>query len=95
MGSKSILHAIKEKLKIAEVNLPDDVIKQILTDVKQKHEETSKEEIREAFFKVKEELRKVTKGVSDKDFFAITYKYAKPYLSDEYKREEKSEKEIS
>ena len=67
-------------MKIVDVNLPDDIIKQILTDVKQKHEETSKEEIREAFFKVKEELRKVTKGVSDKDFFEIVNKYAQPYI---------------
>ena len=97
-GSKSILHALTEKLKIVDVNLPDDIIKQILTDVKQKHEETSKEEIREAFFKVKEELRKVTKGVSDKDFFEITYKYAKPYLpknSTFHKREKKKKKEVS
>jgi len=86
-GSKSILHALREKLKIVDINLPDDIIKQILTDVKQKHEETSKEEIREAFNKVKVELSKVTKGVSDKDFFEICKKYAKPYLPKEFLRE--------
>jgi isopropylmalate/homocitrate/citramalate synthase len=94
-GSKSILHALTEKLKLVDVELPDEIIKQILTDVKQKHEETSKEQIRQAFFKVKEELRKVTKGVSDEDFFDIAFKYAKPYLPKEYRREVKNKKEIS
>ena len=89
-GSKSIIHALTERLKLVDINLPDGIIKQILNDVKQKHEETSKDEIRKAFFKVKEELRKVTKGVSDKDFFEITYQHAKKYLPDEYKREGKN-----
>ncbi|MHA1436425.1 MAG: homocitrate synthase/isopropylmalate synthase family protein [Promethearchaeota archaeon] len=92
-GSKSVLHALKEKLKIVDVDLPDDVIKQIVAEVKAKHESTSKEEIRKAFYNVKKELKRITKGVSDKDFFEITYKYAKPYLPDEYKRENKEKKE--
>ena len=88
-GSKSVLHALKEKLKIVDVELPDDIIKKIVAEVKAKHESTSKDEIRKAFYKVKEELKKVTKGVSDKEFFEIAYKYAKPYLPPEFKREKK------
>lgn len=87
-GSKSILHALQERLKIVDVDLPEDVIQKIVSEVKKKHEETSKEDIRRAFDKVKEELKKVTKGVSDRDFFEITYKYAKPYLPDDLKKPE-------
>lgn len=85
-GSKSVIHALRDKLKIVDIDLPDDIIKQIVAEVKQKHEETSKEQIKQAFHKVKEELKKVTKGVSDRDFFEITNKYAQPYLPEDFKK---------
>jgi len=88
-GSKSILHALKKKLQIVDLDLPDEIIRQIVSEVKAKHESTSKEEIRQAFHKAKQELKKVTKGVSDRDFFEITYKYAEPYLPEEFKRVKK------
>ncbi|MHA1764610.1 MAG: homocitrate synthase/isopropylmalate synthase family protein, partial [Promethearchaeota archaeon] len=45
-GSKSILHAIKNRIKVLDLDLPDDVIKKIVNEVKMKHESTSKEELR-------------------------------------------------
>jgi isopropylmalate/homocitrate/citramalate synthase len=87
-GSKSVRHALKEKLKVLDAELPEDVIKRIVDEVKKKHESTSKKEIRRAFQNVKEELKKVTKSISDKEFFDIAYKIAKPYLPDDLKAPE-------
>jgi len=84
-GSKSVLNALKEKLQLLDVDLPEDVIMKIVSAVKKKHESTSKDEIRKAFQIVKKELKKVTRGVSDEDFFEIAYKYAKSYLPDDLK----------
>jgi len=86
-GSKSVLNALQEKLKIVDVDLPPEIIKKIVDEVKKKHESTSKDQIRKAFHNAKKELAKVTKGVSDEDFFEITYKYAFPYLPDDLKKQ--------
>ncbi len=87
-GAKSVRHALKEKLKVLEAELPDDIIKKIVDEVKKKHESTSKKDIRRAFQKVKVELKKVSRGISDKEFFEISYKIAKPYLPDDLKAPE-------
>ena len=87
-GSKSVRHALKEKLQVLDVDLPDDIIKKIVDEVKIKHESTSKKDIRRAFQNAKEELKKVTKGISDKEFFKIAYDIAKPYLPDDLKAPE-------
>lgn len=92
-GSKSILHALKERLQGLDLNLPDDIIKKIVTEVKKKHESTSKEELRKSFNIIKEELHKITRGVTDKDFFDIAFQYAKPYLPEDFKKEKKNEGE--
>ncbi|MBY8989884.1 MAG: homoaconitate hydratase [Candidatus Lokiarchaeota archaeon] len=79
-GTKSVTHALHEKLKVLDLDIPIEIIRKISTEVKQKHETTSKEELRKSFKIIKEELKKVTKGVSDKDFFEIVNKYAQPYI---------------
>jgi isopropylmalate/homocitrate/citramalate synthase len=84
-GSKSILHALKNKIEVLDLNIPEDIIKKIVSEVKKKHEETSKEELRESFNIIKQELQKVTKGVGDREFFEIVNKYAQPYVPDEFK----------
>lgn len=84
-GSKSITHALKQKLKVLDLDIPDEIIKKIVNEVKKKHEETSKEEIRKSFDIIKEELTKITKGVGDKEFFEIVNKYAQPYVPEEFK----------
>ena len=57
----------------------------IVTEVKVKHESASKEDLRKSFHIIKEELKRITRGVSDKDFFEIVNKYAQPYVPDEFK----------
>lgn len=87
-GSKSILHAIKNKIKALDLDLPDHVIRNIVNEVKVKHESTSKEDMRKSFKIIKSELEKINKGLSDRDFFDITYKHAEPYLPEEFKKKE-------
>ncbi|MBD3197274.1 MAG: homoaconitate hydratase [Candidatus Lokiarchaeota archaeon] len=85
-GSKSIMHALKEKLKMLDLEcIPDEIIKKIVTEVKQKHESKSKEEIRNSFHIIKNELNKITKGLTDKEFFNIVNKYAQPFVPKEFK----------
>jgi isopropylmalate/homocitrate/citramalate synthase len=84
-GSQSILHALKQKIKVLDLDIPDEIIKKIVNEVKKKHEETSKEEIRKSFDIIKQELRKITKGVGDKEFFEIVNKYAQPYVPEDFK----------
>ncbi len=91
-GSKSILYAIKNKIEVLDLNLPDEVIKKIVNEVKTKHETTSKEELRKSFAIIKEEMKKITKGVSDKDFFDILYKYAQNYLPEDLKKKQEISK---
>jgi len=84
-GSKSILHALQKKIKILDLDIPDAIIKQIVSEVKKKHEETSKKDIRKSFNLIKQELKKISKGVGDKEFFEIVNKYAQPYVPDDFK----------
>jgi isopropylmalate/homocitrate/citramalate synthase len=79
-GTKSVSHALQQKIKVLDLDIPIEIIRQISTEVKRKHETTSKEELRKSFNIIKEELKKVTKGVSDKEFFEIVNKYAQPYI---------------
>ncbi|MFX0082945.1 MAG: homoaconitate hydratase [Candidatus Hodarchaeota archaeon] len=79
-GTKSVSHALQQKIKVLDLDIPIEIIRKISTEVKRKHETTSKEELRKSFDTIKEELKKVTKGVSDKDFFEIVNKYAQPYI---------------
>jgi isopropylmalate/homocitrate/citramalate synthase len=84
-GSKSVLHALQNKIKVLDLDIPEEIIKKIVTDVKRVHEETSKKGLRKSFNRIKEELDKISKGVSDKEFFEIVNKYAQPYVPDDFK----------
>lgn len=84
-GSQSILHALKQKIKVLDLDIPDEIIKKIVLEVKKKHEEASKEDLKKSFHIIKEELKKITKGVGDKEFFEIVNKYAQPYVPEEFK----------
>ncbi|MFX1313473.1 MAG: LeuA family protein, partial [Promethearchaeota archaeon] len=84
-GSKSVSHAFKQKLKVLDLDIPDEILRKIAIDVKRKHESTSKEELRKSFNIIKEELKKITTGVSDRDFFQIVNHYAQPYVPEEFK----------
>ncbi|MBD3213168.1 MAG: homoaconitate hydratase [Candidatus Lokiarchaeota archaeon] len=93
-GSKSIMHALKQKLKVLDLEcIPDEIIKKIVTEVKQKHESKSKEEIRKSFHIIKGELDNITKGLSDKEFFNIVNKYAQPFVPEEFRPKSKKQNE--
>ena len=83
-GSKSITYALKNKIKVLDLDIPEEIIRKIVNEVKSKHETTSKEELRKSFKIVKDELKKMTEGVSDKDFFEIVNRYAQPYIPDDH-----------
>ncbi len=85
-GSSSIMYALKERLKVLDLEcIPDEVIKEIVFQVKKAYESRSKEEIRKSFQFIKQELKKITQGFSDTDFFNIAKKYALPYVPKEFK----------
>jgi isopropylmalate/homocitrate/citramalate synthase len=84
-GSASIIHALQKNIQVLDLDIPDEIIKKIVAEVKSKHESTSKEELRKSFHIIKDELQKITRGVTDKDFFNIVNKYAQPYVPDEFK----------
>jgi len=79
-GTKSIIHALQNKIKVLDLDIPEEIIRKIVNEVKKKAETTSKEDLRKSFDIIKEELNKITKGVSDRDFFEIVNKYAQPYI---------------
>ncbi|TXT55521.1 MAG: 2-isopropylmalate synthase [Promethearchaeota archaeon] len=84
-GSKSI----QQKLKVLDedlLNIPDEVIQDIVKEVKTQRETKSKEEIRCAFNNIKKELDNLSQGLSDREFFDIVYKHAKPYVPDDFKK---------
>jgi isopropylmalate/homocitrate/citramalate synthase len=79
-GSKSIIHALQKKLKVLDLNIPEEIIRKIVNEVKTKHESTSKDELRKSFHIIKDELKKITRGVTDREFFEIVNKFAQPYI---------------
>ncbi len=83
-GTKSITYALQNKIKVLDLDIPEEVIRKIVIEVKKKHETTSKAELRKSFLIVKEELKKMTEGVSDKDFFNIVNRYAQPYIPEDH-----------
>ncbi len=84
-GSSSVLHALKEKIKVLDLEIPNEIIRKIVNEVKTKHESSSKEDIRNSFQVIKSELKRITKGVSDREFFEIVNKYAQPYVPEDFK----------
>ncbi|MBN1800237.1 MAG: hypothetical protein JW891_01950 [Candidatus Lokiarchaeota archaeon] len=74
-----------QKLKILDLDIPTNIIKLIVNEVKSKIESRSKEDLRESFFKIKKELAKMIKTLTDREFFDIVNKYAQPYVPEEFK----------
>jgi hypothetical protein len=84
------MHALKSKLKVLDLDvIPDEVIKKIVSEVKKQYELSSKEQIRESFNKIKKEMRNISTGLSDKEFFNIVNKYAQPFVPAEFKPKNK------
>lgn len=79
-GSGAIVNAMETKLKMSELEIPPEVIKQILTEVKFFHESASKKDIQNLFNQTKQLMRSIRSGVTDTEFFQIVQKYAAKYL---------------
>src|SRR5271157_5259518 len=86
MGKFSGTGAIREKLRTVGLELPEDVVRQIVSEVKRTREETSKEENREKFAQVKELLKYLKVGFSDKEFFEIIRRVAGPDFKGEWQK---------
>ena len=79
-GSSAILDAMQTKLKMNDIDLPDEIIKKIVQDVKVKHEQTSKQDTQELFHQTKRLIEKVQSGITDTEFFEIVHDDAGEYL---------------
>ncbi len=88
-GSSSIINAIETKLKGTNLEIPREIIKKILQDVKNLQEKSSKKDKKRKFKKVKELLRYIQSGINDEEFFAIVQKHAKKYLKNSWVYEER------
>ncbi|MFX1396174.1 MAG: homoaconitate hydratase [Promethearchaeota archaeon] len=76
---------LQQKLRVLDLEIPSEIIKLIVNEVKSKIESRSKEDLRKSFFKIKKELAKMIKGLTDREFFDIVNKYAQPYVPEEFK----------
>jgi isopropylmalate/homocitrate/citramalate synthase len=70
-GSGAIINALVEKLKLIDMDFPQDVVKKIVEEVKSAQERAPKDEIKQAFNEIKSDLAKITSGVTDKEFYEI------------------------
>jgi isopropylmalate/homocitrate/citramalate synthase len=70
-GSGAIRNSLVEKLKLIDINFPDDVLRKITLGVKSKQESTSKDEKKTLFKEVKKNLSLMSSGVTDKQYYEI------------------------
>ncbi len=70
-GSGAIINALVEKLKLIDMDFPNDVVKKIVEEVKYAQERAPKDEIKQAFKEIQADLAKITSGVTDKEFYEI------------------------
>ncbi|GAB4314168.1 MAG: hypothetical protein Kow0069_15500 [Promethearchaeota archaeon] len=85
LGKGSGSGAISEKLKPLGIQLPPDVIRAVVDEVKTTRESTSKEQWYETFTQLKELRGRILAGISDAEFFKIVQKVAREYLGEQWK----------
>jgi glutamyl-tRNA reductase len=81
-GAAAVEHAIYEKLKNFNYQIPKEVIKKIVVQVKSQYEDDGKEEKTEIYEKVKELTNSLASGMSNEEFFKIVLSLAGKYLED-------------
>jgi 2-isopropylmalate synthase len=85
-GSGAIINALAEKLKLIDMDFPPEILKEIVGKVKAHQEKAPKDEVRKIFERIKEDLAKITSGVSDREFYTIVREIVgeelKDYLKD-------------
>ena len=70
-GSGAIKNSLKEKLRLIDINFPDEILRKITLDVKSKQEQAPKDEMKLLFKEIKEKTAKISSGVTDKEFYEI------------------------
>lgn len=70
-GSRAVRNSLVEKLKLIDINFPDEILKKIVTNVKSKQEKAPKDKLRSIFKNIKNNMAKISSGVSDKEFYEI------------------------
>ncbi len=66
-------HFVEYMLKMGGVRANEEQVKEIAERVKKTHEDIKKRQSKECFDKVKEELRSLRTGVSEREFWAIVF----------------------
>ena len=84
VGKFSGTGSIRDKLQGIGLNLPDEILKKIVSEVKRKREETPKEENRKKFNQVKEILKYLQAGITDKEVFQIVKHVTGPNFKEEW-----------
>ncbi len=68
------------------MDFPKEVLSEIVQKVKEHQEKAPKDDIRKIYDRIKEDLAKITSGVSDKEFYEIVREVVgselKEYLKD-------------
>ncbi len=79
-GTSAIVNAFETKLKLSDLDLPRSVLQDIVQDIKNLQEDSSKEEKMALFTQTKRLVEKLRAGISDTEFFDIAKKHAGAYL---------------
>ncbi len=85
-GSGAITNAIKTKLNLLNLDIPDALIKEFVKQIKVTYENSNKEKQREMFQTVKHLLAEITGGLSDTQFFQILRQVMGSYGDAEWKK---------
>lgn len=70
-GSGAIKNSLKEKLRLIDINFPDEILRKITLNVKSKQEQAPKDEMKRIFKDIKEKMAKISSGVTDKEYYEI------------------------
>lgn len=85
LGKGSGSGAIQQKLNPLGIELPQEVIRAIVNEVKTTRESTSKEQWYETFHQLKNLRDKLLAGITDAEFFQIVQKIARDYLDEAWR----------
>lgn len=85
-GSGAIANAIKTKLNLLHLDIPDKMIKEFVKRIKTTYENSNKAKQREMFQTVKRLLSEITSGLPDTQFFQILRDVVGEYGDEEWKK---------
>ncbi|MHA1604751.1 MAG: homocitrate synthase/isopropylmalate synthase family protein [Candidatus Freyarchaeota archaeon] len=74
LGKFTGKHVVRYLLQLEGIEASDEQVQEIVSEIKKKQEEQSKEHIRTLFTEVKEKMRTLQKGVSKNEFLEIVWR---------------------